>query len=138
MGPGIIPFWKGSIITAYYNVIQIILSYCYTSISFVFPTYGRRGGTRWSIRSLPTQTMLWFYDFQNIISLRISFHLQQSVCLTWFLKPYIPLYLDLLKRVASDTVNVIIHTLSNFLNWWVTKCKSYLLCIFPFLFVFFI
>jgi len=26
------------------------------------PTHGRGLGTRWSVRSLPTQTILWFYD----------------------------------------------------------------------------
>jgi len=26
------------------------------------PAHGRGVGTRWSLRSLPTQTILWFYD----------------------------------------------------------------------------
>jgi len=26
------------------------------------PAHGRGVGTRWSFRSLPTQTILWFYD----------------------------------------------------------------------------
>ena len=29
------------------------------------PAHSRGVGTRWSLRSLPTQTILWFFDFQN-------------------------------------------------------------------------
>lgn len=30
------------------------------------PAHGRGGGTRWSLRSLLTQTILWFYDFMML------------------------------------------------------------------------
>lgn len=31
----------------------------------VAPAQGRRDGTRWSLRSLPTQTILWFYELKR-------------------------------------------------------------------------
>ena len=36
------------------------------------PAHGRGVGTRWSIRSVPTQTILWFYDFSLICKLLLK------------------------------------------------------------------
>lgn len=32
------------------------------------PAHGRRSGTRWSFSSLPTQTILWFHDYLDLLS----------------------------------------------------------------------
>jgi len=31
------------------------------------PAHGRGIGTRWSLRSVPTQTIFWFYDSMNLL-----------------------------------------------------------------------
>jgi len=36
------------------------------------PAHGRGGGTRWSVRSLPTQTILCFYDYFVVLAPTVS------------------------------------------------------------------
>ena len=42
------------------------------------PADGRGVGTRWALRSLPTQTILWFYDVGSFTDTAFILYLPQS------------------------------------------------------------
>ena len=45
------------------------------------PAHGRRLGTRWSIRSLPTQSILWFYDSPEKVQHKPTKFIKRVDCL---------------------------------------------------------